>query len=35
MAETIAAIKGLTREEVEAATTENGRKLFGIPAGEA
>ena len=30
MAETIAQIKGLTREEVEAITTENGKKLFAI-----
>ena len=35
MAETIADIKGLTRQEVEEATTATGRKLFGIPAGEA
>ena len=30
MAQTIAEIKGLTREEVEAITTENGKRLFGI-----
>lgn len=30
MAETIAAIKGLSREEVEQITTENGKRLFGI-----
>ncbi|MDY3013925.1 MAG: TatD family hydrolase [Evtepia sp.] len=30
MAETIAQLKGLTREEVEQATTENGLRLFGI-----
>ncbi len=30
MAETIAQLKGLTREEVEQATTENGKRLFGI-----
>lgn len=30
MAETIAQIKGLTREAVEAITTENGKKLFSI-----
>lgn len=35
MAETIAAIKGLTRQEVEEATTATGKKLFGIPDGEA
>lgn len=35
MAETIADIKGLTRQEVEEATTATGRKLFGIPDGEA
>ena len=33
MAETIADIKGLTRQEVEEATTATGRKLFGIPDG--
>lgn len=32
MAETIAQLKGLTREEVEKATTENGLRLFGIDA---
>ena len=31
MAETIAEIKGLTRAEVEQATTENGKALFAIP----
>ena len=35
MAETIADIKGLTRQEVEEATTATGKKLFGIPDGEA
>ena len=30
MAETIAQIKGLTTQEVEEATTENGKRLFGI-----
>ena len=30
MAETIAEIKGLSREEVERITTENGKRLFGI-----
>ena len=30
MAETIAQIKGLTSQEVEEATTENGKRLFGI-----
>ena len=30
MAQTIAEIKGLTREEVEAITTENGKRLFNI-----
>ena len=30
MAQTIAEIKGLTREEVETITTENGKRLFGI-----
>ena len=30
MAETIAQIKGLTTQEVEKATTENGKRLFGI-----
>ena len=34
MAETMAEIKGLTREEVERITTENGRRLFGIPRPE-
>ena len=34
-AETIADIKGLTRQEVEEATTATGKKLFGIPDGEA
>lgn len=33
MAEAIAECKGLTPVEVEAATTENGRKLFGIEEG--
>ena len=31
MAETIAEIKGLTRQEVEEATTANGKRLFAIP----
>ena len=35
MAEAIADIKGLTRQEVEEATTATGKKLFGIPDGEA
>ena len=35
MVETIADIKGLTRQEVEEATTATGKKLFGIPDGEA
>ena len=30
MAETIAEIKGISAEEVERITTENGRQLFGI-----
>ena len=30
MAQTIAEIKGMTREEVETITTENGKRLFGI-----
>ena len=34
MAETIAEIKGLTRGEVERITTENGMRLFDIPAPE-
>ena len=34
MAETIAEIKGMTREEVERITTENGMRLFDIPAQE-
>ena len=34
MAETMAEIKGLTREEVERITTENGCRLFGIPRPE-
>ena len=33
MAETIAEIKGLSREEVERITTENGMRLFGIQGG--
>ena len=35
MAEAIADIKGLTCQEVEEATTATGKKLFGIPDGEA
>ena len=31
MVEAIAEIKGLPAEEVARATTENGKKLFGIP----
>ena len=34
MAETIAEIKGLSREEVERITTENGMRLFDIPSQE-